>query len=1055
MRSLPETSARLPGGDERREPEPAPARPRRAAPTAMRRGLAEQRRARPAGGGSAASDALSGRRPAPSRAARTSRARRTRMPGAVRGPQRARAGARGPSGPVSAKPVGQHDDAARRRARAQRADGRRRLGGGHRERPRGRPARARRRRRPALARAPAARRRRRGVASADDVHARRRRVARPRGAASDARRGQRSVRGRRRPSPGPTHDDRARGRSSPRTLRASARCSRSAMTASERSVGSMSNVDRDDAVVDVLADLVPGLPEHRDHPAVLRQHLGGEPADPALARRRGEVLEQHRAQPAPVVGVGDVERDLGRRRRRCGRTGRRAMICSPSAGSTTATSATRSVVVDVVKRCEVALGAAARAARRSASRSTRSDCPTWNAWSASASSGRIGRTCVVRAVAQDDVGLPARPGSRAGVVAAAGARLVGARCGRRPRRCRRAGGRGAACRRAGDRARRPARDNGGAAHQQRHPHPRSTRPMARRTATARRPARGRRRDDRRHRRRRRDGGLVPRVRLLGHLLARPARRPRRPQAGAAPDPLPDGRHGPAPGPRAREVGARRRRGHGQAAPARRHRDLRRDGPHGAAVLAAPAAGRRARQLRLARRRPGRPAVHRGAPRAGRAGDDRRASTRTSSTSCPNYDNKLTQPEVLPAAIPNLLVNGASRHRGRHGDEHGAAQPRRGRRGGPAPRRAPRRDARGPHALRARPRPAHGRQDRRPRRRPRRLPRPAAARSAPARPPGSRTSPPKRKGIVITELPYLVGPEKVIEKIKEGVQSKKLSGHLRRRRPHRPRSTACAWSSRSRPGFNPEAVLEQLYRLHPARGLVLRSTTSRSSTASRAPSGCASCSRSGSSTGSTSCAAARRTGWPSGASGCTWSRACSSRSSTSTRSSRSSARPTTPTRPARGCASVFDLSEPQAEYILELRLRRLTKFSRIELEKEQRAAASRRSPSSRRSSATTPACAPSSRDEMAEVAAHLRHPAPHDPARVGGRHGVTGAAGGPRSAAPLEIADTAVLGAAVRHRAARPHGRRGPPGARRAAPAAPSTTSSRRRSRRRRAPRSAW
>src|SRR5690606_34380732 len=26
---------------------------------------------------------------------------------------------------------------------------------------------------------------------------------------------------------------------------------------------------------------------------------------------------------------------------------------------------------------------------------------------------------------------------------------------------------------------------------------------------------------------------------------------------------------------------------------------------------------------------------------------------------PNYDNKLTQPVVLPAAIPNLLVNGAS------------------------------------------------------------------------------------------------------------------------------------------------------------------------------------------------------------------------------------------------------------------------------------------------------------------------------------------------------------------------------------------------------------
>src|SRR6185437_9214090 len=26
---------------------------------------------------------------------------------------------------------------------------------------------------------------------------------------------------------------------------------------------------------------------------------------------------------------------------------------------------------------------------------------------------------------------------------------------------------------------------------------------------------------------------------------------------------------------------------------------------------------------------------------------------------PNYDNKLTQPDVLPAAYPNLLVNGAS------------------------------------------------------------------------------------------------------------------------------------------------------------------------------------------------------------------------------------------------------------------------------------------------------------------------------------------------------------------------------------------------------------
>ena len=132
--------------------------------------------------------------------------------------------------------------------------------------------------------------------------------------------------------------------------------------------------------------------------------------------------------------------------------------------------------------------------------------------------------------------------------------------------------------------------------------------MARRTAAPPRALRG---AHRRHRRRRRDAGLLPRVRLLGHLLARPARRPRRPEAGAAPDPVPDGRDGPAPRPRARQERPRRRRGHGQAAPARRRGDLRRARPDGAAVLDAGAAGRRPRQLRLARRRPARGhALHR-------------------------------------------------------------------------------------------------------------------------------------------------------------------------------------------------------------------------------------------------------------------------------------------------------------------------------------------------------------------------------------------------------------------------------------------------------------
>ncbi len=51
---------------------------------------------------------------------------------------------------------------------------------------------------------------------------------------------------------------------------------------------------------------------------------------------------------------------------------------------------------------------------------------------------------------------------------------------------------------------------------------------------------------------------------------------------------------------------------GQVPPARRRRHLRRDGPPGPGLLAERAADRRARQLRVARRRPGRPAVHRGA-----------------------------------------------------------------------------------------------------------------------------------------------------------------------------------------------------------------------------------------------------------------------------------------------------------------------------------------------------------------------------------------------------------------------------------------------------------
>ena len=73
----------------------------------------------------------------------------------------------------------------------------------------------------------------------------------------------------------------------------------------------MSKPDRDDAVLRALPDLVAGLLEDGDHAAVLRQDLRDEPPHAPFPGGRGEVLEQDRAQAAALVGVGDVERDLG------------------------------------------------------------------------------------------------------------------------------------------------------------------------------------------------------------------------------------------------------------------------------------------------------------------------------------------------------------------------------------------------------------------------------------------------------------------------------------------------------------------------------------------------------------------------------------------------------------------------------------------------------------------------------------------------------------------------------------------------------------------------
>ena len=287
-------------------------------------------------------------------------------------------------------------------------------------------------------------------------------------------------------------------------------------------------------------------------------------------------------------------------------------------------------------------------------------------------------------------------------------------------------------------------------------------------------------------------GVVPRVRLLGHLLPRAARRARRPQAGAAPHPLHDGRDGPAARPRPRQVRPRRRRGDGQAATrtatrrsttpwcAWRSRSRMRlplvDGHGNFGSLDDGPAAARYTEARLA------PAA---------LLDDRRASTRTPSTSSPTTTTSCSQPEVLPAAFPNLLVNGAT------GIAVGMAT-------NMAPHNLvevvgaarhliahPERDPRRPHEVRARPRPARRRQDRRPRRHPRRLrDRPRHLPDAGHRADRERSRP-RRKGIVVTELPYLVGPEKVIEKIKDLRPGQEAPGHRRRQGPHRPQARPAA------------------------------------------------------------------------------------------------------------------------------------------------------------------------------------------------------------------------------------------------------------------------
>jgi DNA gyrase subunit A len=297
---------------------------------------------------------------------------------------------------------------------------------------------------------------------------------------------------------------------------------------------------------------------------------------------------------------------------------------------------------------------------------------------------------------------------------------------------------------------------------------------------------------------------------------------------------------------------------------------------------------------------------------------------------PNYDSSTTQPEVLPAAMPNLLVNGAAGiavgmatnmppHNlgevvaaARHLLDHPEAGTEELMRYVPGPDLPSGGVIIGLDGIRE----AYttGRGTFRTR---------AVAKIEPI------TA--RRQGIIVTELPYQVGPERVIDKIKDQVQSRRLQG-ISAVTDLTDRNHGLKLQIEVKTGFNPEAVLAKLYQATPMeegfsinnvalvdgqpRTLGLREllqvylahrvTVVRRRTAHRL---------------------ARRQERAHLVEGLLVAVLNIDEVIQVIRTSDevSQAR--------QRLMGVFDLSEAQAEYILELRLRRLTKFSRLELEAE--------------------------------------------------------------------------------------------------------------------------
>lgn len=191
---------------------------------------------------------------------------------------------------------------------------------------------------------------------------------------------------------------------------------------------------------------------------------------------------------------------------------------------------------------------------------------------------------------------------------------------------------------------------------------------------------------------------------------------------------------------------------------------------------------------------------------------------------------------------------------------------------------------------------------------------------------------RKLGIVVTELPYLVGPEKVIEKIKDGVNSKKLQG-ISDVIDLTDRTHGLRLVIELKTGFDPQLVLDLLYRYTPMEesfginnvalvdgrpqtlGLrdMLRVYLDHRIVVTRRRS-------------------VNRLGKKMARLHLVEGLLVAILSIDEVIQVIRASEEVDQAR--QKLMKVFDLSEIQAEYILELRLRRLTKFSKIELEKEK-------------------------------------------------------------------------------------------------------------------------